>query len=107
MRPRGLGLLLKSRQLQPELALAGERWPFVSRGCPFSVGAVDTIFGVRGVIGDVADVRPAILLFLRGLLLRDLALRSTLESVSSSISSSIGAGDEAAFFFADLVTGPK
>ena len=107
IRPRGLGLLLKSRQLQPELALAGERWPFVSGRFPFSAAAIASFFGVKGVIDGLADVSPAIRLFLSGLLLRDLALRSTLESVSSSISSSMGAGDDDAFFFADLVTGPK
>jgi hypothetical protein len=62
--------------------------------------------GVSGGAFAEVEVRPVIR-FLIGLRLFDLALRSSaLESVSSSISSSIGAC-EAAFFFADLVTGPK
>lgn len=56
---------------------------------------------------DLEEVRPEILSLI-GLRLLDLALRSSVpESVSSSISSFIGTRETAAFFLADLVTGPK
>jgi len=57
---------------------------------------------------DAAGVSPDSFLDFIGLLLLVLALlNSALESVSSSISSFMGACDAAAFFLADLVTGPK
>jgi len=106
IRPRGLGLRLMSLQLQPGLALDGDKWPLVAFPFPFwriGIGA-----GLaNGTSEAFADVRPDIR-FLMGLRLFDLALRSSvLESVSSSISSSIGAWEATCFFFADRVTGPK
>lgn len=63
--------------------------------------------GLLAGVSEILEVRP-VMPFLIGLRLLDLALRSSsLESVSSSISSSIGSCDAAAFFLADLVIGPK
>lgn len=102
IKPSGLGLRLKSLQLQPLLALVGDRCPFVVS--PFGV----TSTGLFGILEDVialAGVRAAIFM---GLLLFDLALlNSAFTSSSSSRSSLIGSGVVACFFFADLVTGPK
>ena len=101
IRPRGLGLRLISRQLQPKVppALAGERWPFVA--CPFPFSSTGSSGMVEG-LGVALAVGFRILI---GLRLLDLALRkSPLTSPSSSIPSSFGI---AAFFLADLVTGPK
>lgn len=99
MSPSGLGLRLKSLQLQPGLALVGDRCPFT---CPLPFGANEAgfCFGVDFVV----DVRALILRVCAGLRLRVRARRRS--SWSSSISSSIGSGDCAALFFADLVVGP-
>jgi hypothetical protein len=107
IKPNGLGLRLKSLQLQPVLALDGDRWPLDSFACPFPfTNGADFCTGVGFV--DFVAVRPDIFRALMGLLLFDRALlRSSFGSSSSSRSSSIGAGVDAAFFFADRVTGPK
>jgi len=109
MRPSGLGLRLISLQLQPGLALAGERWPFVAFPFPFGVNSIGAGLGVATVATVAfAEVRPVIFLVFIGLLLRDLALlNSALESELSSISSIIGACCAIAFFLALLVVGPK
>ena len=105
IRPSGLGLRLKSLQLQPELALVGDRWPFdVS---PLGVTGGGFVVAVEDAVA-LAGVRAVTFRILMGLLLFDLALlRSALVSSSSSRSSCIGCGVAAFFFFADLVTGPK
>ena len=94
-----------SLQLQPGLALEGDRCPFVAFTwpfVPFGVNGAGFAFGAELVAG----VRPESLRSLFGLLLLDLARRnSALESVSSSNSSVIG-WDAVAFFLADLVMGP-
>jgi hypothetical protein len=89
MRPSGLGLRLISLQLQPGLALAGERWPFVAFPFPFGVNSIGAGLGVATVATVAfAEVRLVIFLVFIGLLLRDLALlNSALESELSSISS--------------------
>ena len=90
-----------SLQLQPKVppALAGERWPFVA--CPFPFSRT----GSSGIVEGLGVAFAVGFLILMGLRLLDLALRkSPLTSPSSSISSPSGT---AAFFLADLVTGPK
>jgi hypothetical protein len=94
-----------SLQLQPELALAGDRWPFDTFPLPFvAPGAGDA--SVAGCATALAAVSPDSLRALTEILLLDLALPMSLLE-SSSISSSIGAWADAFFFLADLVVGPK
>jgi hypothetical protein len=79
-----------SLQLQPGLALEGERCPFVTFPFPFDVIG-DGLIEEDDVVA-FAGVRPETCRILMGLLLFDRALRnSALESSSSSISSFIGA----------------
>lgn len=89
IRPSGLGLRLMSLQLQPELALAGDRWPFDIFPLPF----VTSGGGGASAAGSVTALAAASTDSFRALtevLLLDRALpRSLLES--PSISSSIGA----------------
>jgi len=96
-----------SLQLHPEVALVGERCPFVA--FPFPLAITGSSFMVSGfvVANGLAELRPESLRFLIGLLLFDLALLRSIESSSSSRSSFIGVSAAAFFFFADLVTGPK
>lgn len=104
--PKGLGLRLKSRQLQPELALVGERCPFVV--VPFKVIGADFVVAVEGAVALAGVSAMPFFRALIGLRLFDLALlKSALISSSSPRSSSIGSGVPAFFFLADRVTGPK
>jgi hypothetical protein len=92
-----------SLQLQPKVpfALAGERWPLAACPFPFS------ITGSSGIVDGFGVALAVTFRILIGLRLLDLALRkSPFTSPSSSISSS-SSSSIAAFFFADLVTGPK
>lgn len=110
IRPKGLGDRLISRQFQPELALIGERCPFVDFPFEFSSTGIDFESKVVGAVDDFVAVRAVILRFLTGLLLFDRALLvSDPESVFSSMpsSSSTGVCNAAPFFLADRVTGPK
>lgn len=106
MRPRGLGLRLRSRQLHPVLlALEGERCPFV--GAPFEVVA-ESFFDKEASVGFVSD-KLLIFRTLRGVLLFDRArLKSGFESSSSSSTlSSIFPGVLIRFLVDERVTGPK
>ena len=101
-----------SLQLQPGLALVGDRWP-LEDGCPFPFGS-PLPFGLTGKDLIVEDgsvalgVRPSIFRELMGLLLLDLALlNSALGSSSSSSMPSSIKTCEVPFFFADRVIGPK
>ena len=106
IRPSGLGLRLISLQLQPGLALEGERCPFVT--FPFPMGVIGGGIVEDEDVVDFDAVKPDNCRTLMEFLLFDLALRnSALESSSSSISSLIGTCVAALFFFEDLVTGPK
>jgi hypothetical protein len=105
IRPSGLGLRLMSLQFQPELALAGERWPFDAFALPF-VGSCAGEAAVPLCVALLAAISPAGLRDLREDLLLDLALPMSLLE-SSSISSSIAAWADALIFLADLVVGPK
>ena len=79
-----------SLQLQPGLALEGDRCPFVI--FPFPFGVIGGGLVEDDVVVVFAGVRAETFLALMGLLLFDRALRnSVLESSSSSISSFIGA----------------
>lgn len=110
--PKGLGLLLKSLQLQPDFALVGDRCPFVafpfvllvSSGRSLSVGLGD-FFAALTV--EVADFRR-----LRGLRLLVLDLSNSIAESSGSVSpssipSSMGSVCADNLFLADLVIGPK
>lgn len=112
MSPKGLGLLLKSLQLQPDLALVGDRCPFdafpfvpfVSSGRTLSVGLED--FFVFFTV-EVAAFRD-----FRGLRLLVLDLSNSIAESSGSVSpssipSSIGSVCADSLFLADLVIGPK
>src|SRR4051794_10989608 len=106
MRPRGLGLRLRSRQLQPVLlALEGERCPFVAT--PFVI-AEESFFDKEDSVGLASD-KLLILRTLMGVLLFDRArLKSGLESSSSlSTLSSIFPGILIRFLVDERVTGPK
>jgi hypothetical protein len=106
MRPKGLGLLLRSRQLHPEvLALDGERCPFSA--APF--GSVEMFFLDAALVEVFDSVKLLIFRTLRGLRLFDLALlKSGFESKSSSsILSSIFAGVPVRLFVEERVIGPK
>lgn len=99
IRPKGLGLRLKSRQFHPGVvALEGDK-------CPFDIG------GGAGVRGGGLAAAGLAFRDLMGLLLFALArLSSGLSSEtlsSASTSSPIGAGDATRLLAADLVVGPK
>jgi hypothetical protein len=94
-----------SLQLQPGLALDGERYPFVPFSFPSLSGvtAIGDGLVVDGVAGALA--LDCFFFFVELLLFALALLDSLLES--SSISSSIGTCDAILFFLADLVTGPE
>jgi hypothetical protein len=104
MRPRGLGLRLISRQLQPLFALDGDKCPFV--------------FSTTTTSGEATDIDASAFVFERALTLRDLIglllfaldlrkVGSESGSSSSCISSLIGAGGATRLFAAERVVGPK
>ena len=108
IRPSGLGLRLMSLQLQPELALAGDRWPLDIFPLPFitsgagDISVAGCVTALAAVSPDSFRARPDVLLLDRALSMSLLAL-----SISSSTPSSIGTWAAAFFFLTDLVVGPK
>jgi len=115
IRPRGLGLRLKSLQLHPAYVpgVGGERCPLTDFSgaaalmAPFVSGAEGTGVCPFAFVDFVAffDVNFVNLRVSMGLRLRVRARRSS--GLSSSSSSSTGAGVAIRFRAADLVTGPK
>lgn len=99
IRPRGLGLRLKSRQFHPGVvALEGDK-------CPFDVVLVAGASGGGLAAADFA-FRDLIGLLLFVLARLSSAISSDAAS-SPSISSPIGIGDTTRLLLADLVVGPK
>jgi hypothetical protein len=104
--PKGLGLLLRSRQLHPVFtALDGDKCPFVA--LPFAV--VGRLLPEETATLALASDNPLIFRTLIGSLLLDLALLSSRlgSDSSSSTPSSICAGALMRFFADERVTGPK
>lgn len=114
IRPSGLGLRLKSRQLQPgDIADAGDKWPLDATMLPFAgtSPADDAFFGVVFVLGVSVGmaVRPESLREAMGLRLLVRALRRSGPSSCSSSSkcSSTGCGVLTLFLTDDRVTGAE
>ena len=104
--PKGLGLLLRSRQLHPVFAApGGDKCPFAA--LPFVV-AWGFLLEETAVFALASD-NPLIFRTLIGSLLLDLALLSSGlgSDSSSSTPSSIFAGALVPFFADERVTGPK